>query len=59
MKLYKALIYKQYLLPKQRILEIFNRGVVYRRQPGVDSSKTPFSGANFQIFLHYEVVYKP
>ena len=47
MKLYKALIYKQYLLPKQRILEIFNRGGSLQETTGGRFLKNPIFGCEF------------
>ena len=51
MKLYKVVIFKQYLLPKEKKLDIFNRGVIYRKKQGVNSIKTTFSGTNFHFFF--------
>ena len=49
---YKVAIYKEYLRPNQK-MEVFNRGVIYKRKVVVNSLKPPFLGTNFQIFLHY------
>ena len=49
MKLYRVLIYKQCLLPRQKKLKIFNQGIIYRRQTGVNSLKIPFT---LKFLLH-------
>ena len=49
--------YKQYLLPTYKNLGIFNRGVIYRRKPGINFLKTVYSGMNFQFFC--TIRYKP
>ena len=56
MKLYKVAIFKQYLLPKEKKLDIFNRGVIYRKKQGVNLIKTTFPGTNFLFSFFFALL---